>query len=138
MEGHFLEAEMEGEPGFVPRPWYNRHGDCIVFKAEDVGVVAERVDDILTLYYSAEDRSPVGFQIKGVRHLMHKLRCNTVQASGESSTRGQVRIELAFLLMTAYDARPPTIARREGYARAQAVTCPPERALITLDEALPV
>ena len=47
MASHFLDGLVQGEPGFSPKPWYNRHGDCIIFKAADVGVVAERIDDTL-------------------------------------------------------------------------------------------
>jgi len=133
MASHFLDDGVEGEPGFRPKPWYNRHGDCIVFKAENVGVIAERVDDILTLYLSAEDNRPVGFQIKGIKHLMARLRCNAVHVTGQSRD-GDVRVSLAFALMEAYDAGAPTISRRAGYAEAQTLTPPRDEAYISLDE----
>ena len=133
MASHFLEGLVEGEPGFSPKPWYNRHGDCIVFKAQDVGVVAERIDDILTLYFSAEDNRPVGFQIKGVKYLLDRFRCNAVQISGELQ-KGRLTVSLAFILLAAYDSGPRTISRRVGYAQAQAVTSPPECSSISLDE----
>jgi hypothetical protein len=131
MEKHFLNDFVEGEPGFRAEPWYNADGDCIVFKAQDVGVVAERVDDILTLYLSAEDEQPVGFQIKGVKHLMERFRCNAVSVSGETQGN-RVRVSLAFLLLTAYDELPKTIRRRNAYALAQRSWCRSEPA-ISLD-----
>jgi len=115
MEEHFLADRVEGEPGFVPRPWYNPEGDCIVFKSRNVAVVAERVDGILTLYLSAEDGRPVGFQIKGVRHLLKELGCEGLTI--ESQARGN-EVSVALILWAAYETGPATVSRRRGYAAA--------------------
>lgn len=134
MAKHFLADEMTGERGFKAEPWYNKYGDCVVFKSEDVGVVAERIDDILTLYYSIEGRRPVGFQLKGVKHLMQRHGCNTVAVTG-AATENEIKISL--LLMIAYDAGPRNIQRRLGYANAHEVVYPSQKPAISVD-AVPV
>ncbi len=73
MEKHFLADMMEGEPTFRAEPWYNPDGDCIIYKMADEAVVAERVDELLTVYNSAVDDRPIGFQIKGVHAIVSKF-----------------------------------------------------------------
>ncbi len=119
MGKHFLSDLVAGEAeGFAAEPWYNRHGDSIVFKAENVAVVADRIDDILTLYRSAEDDQIVGFKLKGIAHLAHKARCNAVAVTGKSDGT-DFTVSLAFLLLTAYDEGARTVNRRWAYAEAQ-------------------
>ena len=50
--------------------YYSEAGDCIFYHLEDVGYYAERIDDIVTLYKSDDDKRIVGFQIKGIKALM--------------------------------------------------------------------
>ena len=65
MEKHFLADMMEGTPTFKAEPWYNPHGDCISYKMADEAVVADRVDELLTVYNSAVDNRSIGFQLSG-------------------------------------------------------------------------
>jgi len=49
--------------------YYSRDGDCVFCHVEDVPYVAERVDELLTVYLAEDDRRLVGAQIKGVSKL---------------------------------------------------------------------
>lgn len=60
--------------GFVSKAHYFPDGDYVTFFWTDEDHVAERVDDLLTVYHSAADRSKlVGLKIKSVRHILAKL-----------------------------------------------------------------
>ena len=127
MEAHFLEDAVHGEPEFRPEPWYNPHGDCIVQEIADEAVVADRVDELLTLYRSAVDRRVIGYQIKGVQALIRRFGweglCVECVADAEDSELR--RISIAALLLAAYDEGPRTVSRRSAYARTlrEAANC---------------
>ena len=118
MEKHFLEGMMEGEgkPEFRAEPWYNPDGDCIVFKMADEAIVAERVDELLTVYNSAVDNRPIGFQIKGVQAIIRKLGLDGLAVASESDGTAVKAISIAALLLAAYEEGEPTLARRRAYA----------------------
>lgn len=65
--------------------WYNLHGDCIEFQTVDEAIIADRIDDYLTIYRSLENREPIGFKIKGVRSLLNICGGDAVRvtATGE-------------------------------------------------------
>jgi len=52
---------------FEPTATYDPDGDCIEFLAKPDPFYAERVDDLVTVYYSQETNEVVGSLIKGVR-----------------------------------------------------------------------
>jgi hypothetical protein len=52
---------------FEPTATYDPDGDCIEFLAKPDPFYAERVDDLVTVYYSQETHEVVGSLIKGVR-----------------------------------------------------------------------
>lgn len=54
-------------------PWYNSVGDCIEFQTVQEAYVADRVDEFLTIYRSADTEKPIGFQIKDVKVLLEKF-----------------------------------------------------------------
>jgi len=113
---HFLADYVEGEPGFRAEPWYNPHGDCLVFKSEEVAVVAHRVDEILTVYESAETGKTIGFQIKGIGHLLKQFRCDGLAVGTLAQPDGDIiEISLVAILMQAYRDGPNTIERRVTY-----------------------
>lgn len=76
MKAHFLKDCVAGlarpEPG-DPKPWYNPEGDCIVYQIHDEAIVADRIDDILTIYRSAQTGNPIGYQITGVTALTKRF-----------------------------------------------------------------
>src|SRR5947209_1689017 len=51
---------------FVPVVTYDPDGDCIEFLAKPDNFYAERIDDLVTVYYSQETREVIGSLIKGV------------------------------------------------------------------------
>jgi len=51
---------------FKPCAFYNRDGDCIESFFQPDDFYAERVDDLLTVYYSEESGELIGSVIKGV------------------------------------------------------------------------
>ena len=123
MEKHFLADFVSGKPGFVPEPWYNPEGDCIIYKSEDVAVIAERIDGTLTLFLSADKGEPIGFQIKGIQHLIKQTGCNFVAVD---SQRNRKKIEITVALFAAFMAHPQETAtpnRLRGYGAAADALC---------------
>lgn len=53
---------------YRPTATYDPDGDCIEFLAKPDPFFAERVDDLVTVYYSQETGDIVGSLIKGVSH----------------------------------------------------------------------
>ena len=118
MEEHFLAGMMQGKPTFRAEPWYNPYGDCVTYQVADEAIVAERVDELLTVYTSAVDGRAIGFQIKGVQAILKKLGLDGLAVEAEEA-RGEVkRISIVALLLAAYEEAPPTLARRKAYAVA--------------------
>jgi hypothetical protein len=58
---------------FVPTATYDRDGDCIEFLAKPDPFYAERVDDLVTVYYSQETNEVIGSLIKGVQSFCEKI-----------------------------------------------------------------
>lgn len=58
---------------FEPTATYDPDGDCIEFLAKPDPFYAERVDDLVTVYYSQESNEVVGSLIKGVRNFCERI-----------------------------------------------------------------
>lgn len=58
---------------FEPTAAYDPDGDCIEFLARPDPFYAERVDDLVTVYYSQETHEVVGSLIKGVSSFCKKM-----------------------------------------------------------------
>ncbi len=58
---------------FEPGAYYDPHGDCIEFLIEPHDFYAERIDDLVTVYYSRETNEIIGSLIKGVSSLRENL-----------------------------------------------------------------
>ena len=58
---------------FEPKATYDPDGDCIEFLAKPDPFYAERVDDLVTVYYSQETNEVVGSLIKGVRNFCDQI-----------------------------------------------------------------
>jgi hypothetical protein len=54
---------------YGPTVIYDPDGDCIEFLAKPDPFYAERIDDLLTVYYSQETEEPIGCLIKGVQRM---------------------------------------------------------------------
>ena len=58
---------------FEPTATYDRDGDCIEFVAKPDPFYAERVDDLLTVYYSQETGEVTGSLLKGVSRFCKQM-----------------------------------------------------------------
>ena len=63
----------QSAPSFEPSATYDPDGDCIEFLASPDPFYAERVDDLVTVYYSQETGEVTGSHIKGVSKFLKKL-----------------------------------------------------------------
>jgi hypothetical protein len=62
---HMMQLADPKTP-FQPTAIYDRDGDCIEFLAAPDPFYAERVDDLVTVYYSQESGEIIGSLLKGV------------------------------------------------------------------------
>src|SRR5713226_6555359 len=58
---------------FRPTATYDPDGDCIEFLAKPDPFYAERVDDLLTVYYSQETGEVIGSLLKGVSRFCRQM-----------------------------------------------------------------
>ena len=124
MDEQFLEkivhsidpSTKKGSHNSQREPWYNSHGDCIQFKTVNEAIVAERIDNYLTIYRSAISNEPIGFQIKDIQKLLQKYGCTGIEV--EAKVKGQRLIRVTGLLLYAYQSESPTINRVSGYMSA--------------------
>ena len=113
----YLERHKTPSPDrSIPRPFYNRCGDCIDYQTEQVAVVADRIDHHLTIYRSAENNAAIGFQLKDVKALMEKYQS---QFGVIWSTKDNHLISVMSLLLTAIQIELPlSIKKLSGYEQA--------------------
>lgn len=124
MDEHFLDKLMheldpnakKGSHTGQEVPWYNVYGDCIQFQTANVAVVAERIDYYLTIYRSAENNQPIGFQIKDVLRLIQKYGSTGIDIWRE--VEREKLIHVSWLLLNAFRSDQPTINRLRGYESA--------------------
>jgi len=115
-EKHFLDKYIEGEKGFQAKAWYNAIGDCIEYQTVNEAIVADRIDEKLTIYRSVITNKPVGFKIKDVQAILSKYGYDGLAVL--HLEQGTTLISIAALLLAAYEGGPPTIERRRAYANA--------------------
>jgi hypothetical protein len=137
-EEHFLAGMMEGEPTFRAEPWYNPYGDCLVYKMANEAAVADRIDDLLTIYRSAVDNRPIGFQIKGVAAIIRKFGLSGLAVASENDAERIRSVSITALLLAAYEEHPPTVNRRLGYTAAMEFDFRATKRSIPMDELQPV
>ena len=59
---------------FEPQAYYDPDGDCIEFFVSDDNFYAERIDELVTVYYSQETKGEiVGSLIKGISQVCKKI-----------------------------------------------------------------
>ena len=70
-----MRLDDVGQPAerFEPTATYDPDGDCIEFVAKSDAFYAERVDDLVTVYYSQETNEVMGSLIKGVSRFCAEL-----------------------------------------------------------------
>ena len=132
MEKHFLNDFVSGSSKFRSEPWYNSDGDCIIYQTADEAVVADRIDEFLTVYRSAQDNRPIGFQIKGVQAIINKFGLEALAVSVEDTGERITKISVTAILLAAYEQGAGTLRRRQAYAEV----IPPyeHRAEISVDK----
>lgn len=118
MEEHFLKEFVNGLRREPSKPWYNPDGDCIIYQMRDEAIVADRIDEVLTVYNSAISGKTIGFQIKGIAALARIFGCESITIECEEDGEEVVMIRLTALLLAAYENGPKTIGRRSAYAEA--------------------
>lgn len=110
MATEFLEnvlAELDGEPTFEARPWYNQSGDCVVFHTSEEEGYADRIDGILTLYRSLDDDEVIGFQIKGINAIIDLCDADGMEVKAETEDGNVTEIEVSLLLVAAAFTETP-------------------------------
>jgi hypothetical protein len=97
-------AQSDLEKDFAPFSVYDHDGDCIEFIAKPDAYFAERVDGIVTVYYSEESNEMIGAQIKGIKSLMR-------QSPGLSIEVHDGPVRLHFLLRARIWREDPKLAK---------------------------
>jgi hypothetical protein len=118
MEEHFLKDLVSVPRDSEHKPWWNPDGDCIIYQTTDEATVAERIDDILTIYVSVISEKPIGFQIKGIAAMSHKFGWAGAEVGFKERDKELLEVSLTTLLLSAYESGPKTIGRRKAYAQA--------------------
>ena len=96
--------------------WYNASGDCIQFQTVHDAIVAERIDEYLTIYRSAVNNQPIGFQLKDVKALINKYRFEGIVV--KASVSEDALVSATSLLVRILTDSVPSIGRRDGYTEA--------------------
>ncbi len=84
----------------------------------DEASVADRIDELLTIYRSAIDNRPIGFQIKGVAAIIRTFGLAGLAIDSHADVESIKSVSITALLLAAYEHRPFTVSRRLGYAEA--------------------
>ncbi len=138
MEKHFLEEHIKDLPKeyvYESGIWYNPYGDCIVCQVADEAIVAQRIDEVLTLYNSAIDSRTIGFQIKGVSALIKKFGWDGIGVTTHSHDDQDTLVSIHGLLLAAYESEGISIGRRKAYSIAHEQ--PPTNKRFSREELVP-
>ena len=81
---------------FKPTATYDPDGDCIEFLAKPDAFFAERVDDLVTVYYSQDTGEVIGSLLKGVSRFCKRV-LEKMPGFQIVVQHGRVRLEHLFL-----------------------------------------
>lgn len=81
---------------FQPTAYYDHDGDCIEFIMNPDDYYAERVDDLLTVYYSRDTHEITGSLIKGVKKFYKEI-LNKYPGFQVVVNDGKIRLSHLFL-----------------------------------------
>jgi len=59
---------------FEPTAVYFSDADCVEYLREETLCVHRRIDELLTLIYDETNAIPVGFKLKGFKHILDRMR----------------------------------------------------------------
>lgn len=105
--------------------WYNAQGDCIQFKMKQEAVVADRIDDYLTIYRSAISNEAIGFKLKDVQALIKRYGSDGMEIEALHSK--EALISVTALLLYAFRDSALTFNRVEGYKEALNIPKPEDK-----------
>jgi hypothetical protein len=91
-------------PAFQPTATYDADGDCIEFLVKPDSFYAERVDDLVTVYYSHETNEIIGSLIKGVSRFCRKL---LERSTGVKIRILDDRVNLEHIFIASLESRRP-------------------------------
>src|ERR1700759_5316073 len=106
MEAHFLNEFVKDVERSSPEPWYNPEGDCIVYQMLNEATVAERIDDILTIYHSVLTDNAIGVQIKGVQAITKRFGWEGILVESSEDSEELKTVSMSALLLAAYEDGP--------------------------------
>ena len=66
-----LDTPQRTAGGYIPAAVYFEDSDCVEYVREDNFVIYHRIDDFLTLIYDETKIIPVGFKLKGFKHVFN-------------------------------------------------------------------
>ena len=66
----YVLGQVDSSQPFKPQVIYDKDGDCIEFLFSNEPFYGERIDSLVTVYYSEETREIVGSLIKGVKRFI--------------------------------------------------------------------
>ena len=107
--------EQNPASAFRPAPVYFPTGDFLTYLLRDGPCVAERLDDVVTLYLSWDSRELVGFKVKGVSHILKKAGAFGVGVGGGDG----IRLGL-FFFAGAAPGQADTLPKMKWYERLEA------------------
>jgi hypothetical protein len=92
-----VKTYLEHHPhkGFSGQPHYYPVGDYLTFYASEGRCFAMRVNELLTVYVSANDDCLVGCKVKGVARVMEQLKAMHVAVSDGSISLGLIFVSVA-------------------------------------------
>jgi hypothetical protein len=64
-----IDTHQRTAGGYIPTAVYFEDSDCVEYVREDNFVIYHRIDDFLTLIYDETKIIPVGFKLKGFKHV---------------------------------------------------------------------
>lgn len=110
----FGKVRTTGE--FVPQVYYDKDGDSIEFLWSDDMFRGERIDSLVTVYYSEETNEIVGSLIKGVRAFLKDV-VSRVPGFKIEIEDGSVRLEHIFTVQLWHNQEAITPTAVRAYRR---------------------
>lgn len=105
---------------FTPQAVYDPDGDCIEFLASDESYYAERVDNLVTVYYGQRSGRIVGSLIKGVSKFIRQVLAWSPGFKIDIKD-GKVRLEHLFTAQIWHAKFPPRGTRIVTYEKLRKV-----------------
>ena len=112
-----LQEYIQSKPikPFRQAPAYFQAGDFLLYLLTPSNHVAERVDDILTVYLDRSTRDLVGVKVKGVRRIL-----DTIGEFGVGIKGGDgLKLGLFFRMSSKFSSSPEKLPQAKWYSRLE-------------------